>query len=132
MRTIVLMLCLALLGGTVNLANAQDQQKQKPTAEEMATKKTAKLTETLKLTADQQKQVHAMILEKGQQKEQINNTKLTQDERHAQMKELRTNFDAQLKGILTAEQLKLYEAHKEEMKKGKHGHHDHKGKGGKK
>jgi hypothetical protein len=125
MRTIVLMLCLALLGGTLNLATAQDQGKQKPTAQEMATKKMAKLTETLKLTADQQKQVHAMVLEHAEQREQVNNTKLTQDERHNQMKELRTNFDAQLKGILTPDQLELYQAHKEEMRKNKQGQHNH-------
>lgn len=121
MRTIVLMMGLVLLGGTMNFATAQDKTKQRPTTEEMATKRTAKLTETLKLNDKQKTQVYDLILGQANEKDKVNNTKLTQDERRAAMKELHASFDAKLKGILTAEQLKTYAAQKDEMKNKKHG-----------
>ena len=117
MRTILLLWCLAFLGGTTNLALAQNAPKQKPTAEEMATKRTAKLTELLTLDANQQIQLKELMLVQGKKKETINNTPLTQAERQAKMKELRTAFDAELKKILNAEQYEKYQAHKAEHKK---------------
>lgn len=128
MKTLVLLLCLALVGATVNTAQAQDRSANKPSAEEMATKKTTKLTEVLSLTKEQQTQVHSIVLTKINKHQELKNTRLTEDERRAGMKEVRANFDAQLKGILTAEQMAKYEAHNAEMKKNKHGH-QHKGKG---
>lgn len=117
------MLCLAILGGTMNFATAQNKTKEKPTAEEMATKRTEKLTEALKLTDSQKEQVYSLILNQSQEREKINNTKLTQDERHTAMKELNASFDDKLKSVLTADQLKTYEAHKADMKNKKQGHH---------
>lgn len=127
MRTIVMMLCLTILGGTMNLATAQEKTRQKPSAEEMATKRTEKLAEALELNESQKNQVYNLILGQSKEKEKINNTKLTQDERLSAIKELRANFDSKLKGMLTADQLKRYEAHKAEMKNRKKGHHGHGG-----
>ncbi len=121
-----MMLCMVLFGTTATLQAQDHQQRQKPTTEDVVTKRTDKLAEALKLDANQKKQVHALMLEKHQQKEKINNTKLTQDERNAQMKELHQNFDAKLKALLNPEQAKQYEAKKAEMKN-KHGHHCDKG-----
>ncbi|CAN5270648.1 hypothetical protein BH09BAC1_BH09BAC1_20160 [soil metagenome] len=123
MRTIVLMLCLAMLGGTMNTAFAQEKTKQKPTAEEMATKRTAKLTEVLKLDANQQKQVYSIVLDHGKRNEEVRNAKLTEDERRSQKKELFASFEAQIKTVLNAEQYKTYLAKKEEMKGKKGGQH---------
>jgi len=125
MKTLVLMLCLALVGATATTAQAQGQgrSEDKPNAEEMAAKKTAKLTEALALTEAQQTLVNAIVLEKLTQKEELKNTRLTEDERRAGMKEVKASFDAKLKAILTAEQLTKYEAHKAEMKQHKHSHH---------
>jgi len=125
MRTIVLMLSLIVLGATMNFASAQDKTKQKPTAEEMATKRMTKLTEVLKLSDTQKDQVYNLILANAKEMDKVNNTKLTQDERKAAMKELRTSFDSKLQGVLTAEQYKTFLAHKEEMHDDKNG-----GKGG--
>ncbi len=121
MRTIVLMLSLVLLGGTMNFATAQDKTKQKPSAEEMATKRTTKLTEVLKLSDTQKDEVYNLILANANQMDEVNNTRLTQDERKAAMKELRTSFDSKLQGVLTAEQYKTFLAHKEEMHDAKKG-----------
>ena len=138
MKTLAMIVCMALLGGITSNAFGQEtvkqEQRQKPTAEEMATKRTEKLTKLLELSDGQQKQVHALILDHAKQKEQVNNTKLTQDERKANMKGLHTSFEASLKKILTKEQLEKYLAHKEEMKqkKGHHGHHDYGNGNGKK
>lgn len=123
MRTIAMMLCLTILGGTLNLATAQNKTKERPSAEEMATKQTEKLTEVLSLTDNQKDEVYNLFLSQAQEKEKVNNTKLTQDERHAAMKELHASFDNKLKALLTADQLKAYEAHKADMKKSKKGHH---------
>ncbi len=125
MRTIALMLCLTILGGGINFAHAQNKTKERPSSEEMATKRTDKLTEVLSLTDSQKDEVYNLILAQAQDKEKVNNTKLTQDERHAAMKELHQAFDAKLKNVLTAEQLTAYETHKAEMKKNKHGHSGH-------
>ncbi len=122
MRTIVMMLCLTILGGTMNFATAQNKTKEKPSAEEMATKRTEKLTEVLGLTKSQKDQVYNLMLSQAKDKEKVNNTKLTQDERREAMKELHQAFDAKFKGLLTAEQLTKYEAHKAEMKNKKKGH----------
>jgi protein CpxP len=121
MRTIVLMLSLVLLGGTMNFATAQDKTKQKRSAEEMATKRTTKLTEVLKLSDTQKDQVYNLILANAKEMDKVNNTKLTQDERKAAMKELSTSLDSKLQGVLTAAQYKTFLAHKEEM------HNDKKG-----
>lgn len=121
------MLCLALLGGTINTALAQQHSKKDATPEEHATKKTAKLTETLSLNAEQQERVYSIVLDHAQKKEALKNAKLTEDERRDAKKELYASFEAQLKGVLTADQYQKYSAKKEEMKKEKHG--DHKGHG---
>lgn len=105
----------------MNFATAQDKTKQKPSAEEMATKRTTKLTEVLKLSDTQKDEVYNLILANANQMDEVNNTRLTQDERKAAMKELRTSFDSKLQGVLTAEQYKTFLAHKEEMHDAKKG-----------
>jgi Spy/CpxP family protein refolding chaperone len=123
MKTLVLMLCLALVGATATTAQAQGRSEGKPSVEEMAAKKTAKLTEALALTEAQQNQVNAIVLEKLTQKEELKNTRLTEDERREAMKEVNASYDAKLKAVFTPEQLAKYEANKNEMKQNKHGHH---------
>jgi len=64
-----------------------------------------KLTQELNLTPDQQTKIKPIFQQARAQAKTIRqDTSLTQDQKHAKMKELHENTMAQLNGILTSEQ----------------------------
>ncbi len=100
----ILVLAVAALVMAAASANAQPPKphrdtQQRPTPEQMAQKMTAKLTNALKLTPEQEKEVYAVQLEQ---------MKKTAAHRDAMRKE-RQSEAGKMKGILTAEQYNAWQ-----------------------
>ena len=86
------------------------------TPEERATKVTDWMKKNLQLNDNQVSQVQAINLKYAQQNEQLKGGTQTKEEKMKTMKDTEKNRDAELKGILTADQYKKWEAKKSETK----------------
>lgn len=104
----------------VNTLSAQRGQ-QKMTAEQHAEKQTERMVEQLALTENQANQVAALNLKYAKKKEGLKATADENTDRKAAMKQMRDAQDAELKGILNAEQLTKYETMRAEKKGRKKG-----------
>lgn len=98
--------------------------------EKRATKKTERLTEALELNEAQAAKVKAIHLKYGEQIHAIRSKETTSDkaEKKAAMEQIRTEVEAEMKTVLTAEQFQKFQ---ELPKKGhgkRHGAHGKKGK----
>jgi len=85
---------------------AQDQM-QKRTPEQKATANTQWMQQNLQINADQTQKAHDIILKYAGQAETA-----SRDQRQSIM----ANRDADLKGVLTAEQFQKYQAHEQQMR----------------
>lgn len=110
MNKVVLMV---LVGLAVAVGNAQACDKcskaydRKAPAVETIDERLDKMTKDLNLTPEQRAQVQVILEEKTAKKQKI------MDEKHAAMEALHQEFQAKLKGVLSAEQLKQWEAGKD-------------------
>jgi hypothetical protein len=86
------------------------------TPEERANKITDWMKKNLQLNNNQVSQVQAINLKYAQQNEQLKGSKDTKEQKMKTMKETEKNRDAELKGILTADQYKKWQAKKQETK----------------
>ncbi|WP_442588509.1 DUF5969 family protein [Pedobacter sp. AW31-3R] len=110
------MIC-GLLFSVITFANAQGGKRNMGTPEERAAKMTARLTEKLSLTADQQTKIKAVFLDQQAQMEKTR-AEQTQDRSamRGKMMEMMKESDSKINAVLTEEQKKSYEAYKEERK----------------
>ena len=82
------------------------------------------LTKALNLTPDQQTQVKAIFDEvHPQMKALLDDQKLSKEDKAAKMKELRTTTDAKVRALLTADQQKAFDEHKQKHQHSAEGHH---------
>jgi Spy/CpxP family protein refolding chaperone len=100
-----------------NTASAQDANKgggkRGPSVEERMTR----MTEELKLTAEQQPKVKAVLEDQNKQRQELRgDTSLSREDRRAKMTSITEAGDKKLKGILTPEQWDKYEKMQAEMK----------------
>jgi len=93
--------------------------------EQRAAHRTAMLTKKLSLTAEQQPKVRAIMLAQAQEGQALRAKYPAQEQRqamHAEMKAGRAKYQAQLQGVLTADQYGKLAAMKKEHHR--HGEHD--------
>lgn len=128
----LILLLAALLFSVSSSFSQQDngEKKQRKTPEERAQKRADKMKEKLSLTEDQHKQVYDIMLSQANEMKAVwESTKNDQDKtsRKEKMKAIRESGKTQLNSVLSADQQKLWEAHKKEMKE-KHKGKKHHGK----
>ena len=104
-----------MLVAAISFATAQQQQRQMGTPEERAKRETDRLTELLKLTADQKTKIQAIELDLNKQMDTKRQS--VQNDREA-FRALREEFnklrDEKYKPVLTADQLKKYKEDREQ------------------
>jgi Spy/CpxP family protein refolding chaperone len=88
------------------------------TPEERAKSQTASLTESLKLTEDQQKQVYTLNLERAKKMQEMRNS---QNQDRSQMRTSIENFNKELAKVLTPEQQEKYTKMMEERRNNRGG-----------
>ena len=118
MKKIIVMLL--LITGFAVCAKAQDTARVKRTPEERAARMGKMMEKRLSLTADQSKQVNAILADRATKEEALKGQKGLKDERMKVM----ADADAKIDAILTPDQRKQYAALKETAKergKGKKG-----------
>lgn len=102
-----------------NMASASTSnaktEKSELTAEQRAEKMTKKQTEELNLTADQQKKAYQINLDKVVE---MDRAKAQRDEMKARNEAVKDRSDKRMEEILTAEQMKIWEAN--QASKGEH------------
>ena len=107
---------------------AQHDHMMKSTPEERANKLTEWMKKDLQLNNNQLSQVQAINLKYAQQNEQLKGSSETKEQKMKTMKETEASRDAELKGVLTADQFKKWQAKKSEAKEmGKEKMKEHKG-----
>jgi len=112
----LLIIC-GLLFSAVTFANAQGGNRNMGTPEERAAKMTAKLTEKLTLTADQQTKVKAIFVDQNTKMSKVReeageDRKAMREKMMASMKD----SNDQINGLLTEDQKKAFTAYQEERK----------------
>jgi len=105
---IAIMLAFASISAFAQRDNA------KMTAEARAENQTKSLTESLKLTEEQQKQVYALNLSRAQKMDEMRNS---QDADRSKMRESMEAFNTELQKVLAPEQQEKYKAAMEERRK---------------
>ncbi len=116
----LVMICGLLLGG-ITLTFAQDGTHKKMSAEDRAKRSTERLSTKLNLTEDQKAKVLTIFTEQAAAMEK--NRKADGNVEKAQMADRKAKMeahDAQIKGVLTADQQKVYEDMKAERKMNMH------------
>ena len=112
MKKIIVMLL--LITGFAVCTNAQDTAKVKRTPQERAARMGKMMEKRLSLTADQSKQINAILADRATKEDALKGQKGSKDERMKVM----ADADAKIDAILTPDQKKQYAALKEkEMSK---------------
>jgi len=107
-----IMVMLLLITGFAVCANAQDTAKVKRTPEERAARMGKMMEKRLSLTADQSKQINAILADRATKEDALKGQKGSKDEKMKVM----ADADAKIDAILTPDQRKLYAALKETAK----------------
>ncbi|OCX54152.1 hypothetical protein BEL04_07750 [Mucilaginibacter sp. PPCGB 2223] len=110
MKKIVLILL--LIAAFAVCAGAQDTAKVKRTPQERAARMGKMMEKRLSLTADQSKQINAVLLDRATKEDALKGQKGTKGEKAKVM----ADADAKIDAILTPDQRKLYAAIKESAK----------------
>jgi len=108
-----LLIAICMVAGMTTTAMAQRGQGMRATPEQRAQRQTERLTEALKLTPDQQKQVYDANLKAAQQMKPMQDA--TDADRSA-FREAQQQKEASFKTILTPDQFQQYLKLKEEMR----------------
>lgn len=104
---------LTITGATLQ---AQHQNHKELSAEQMADKRTEKMTQSLELTEEQQSEVYRINLAAAEKIKQVNGEKLTTAERRERKKQIAQTAREQLSAILTEEQMKKMKAQMQERR----------------
>lgn len=121
-KLIMIVLVLATTFGYAQ--DRKEKMKKDWTPEQMAEKKTKKMTSELNLTDAQQARVHALYLNKANEKKakkaamRANNKDAKVDRKQKGM--AKSNFQTQMKEVLTADQYSKWIEMKQKSKSGKH------------
>jgi len=121
-QSLLALIAAGLISVAAPLAGAQDNSsnsQQSPPAQDNGgrhhgppdpAQRTAELTKHLQLTPDQQAKVmDALQSERSQMESLHHDTSLSQEDRHAKMREIRKNTDAQIRGLLDSTQQKKWD-----------------------
>jgi protein CpxP len=121
MRVAMVALCSGALSAIPMMAQdaapAAPQGQMRPRGRGMEGRQLEMLTQRLNLTADQQTQVKAIDEDTGKQMMAVrNDASLSQDDKRAQMMDIRKSSQGKIRGILTDDQKTKYDAMQAEMK----------------
>ena len=97
-------------------SHAQDAERETMSPEDRAMKLTAWMKNNLQLTDEQEKSVHEINLKYAGKTEELRNSSEPKGQKFKKLKSYNDDKDNELKGLLTAEQFKTYQAKKEEVK----------------
>ena len=97
-------------------SNAQEAERETLSPEERASKLTTWMKNNLQLTDEQEKSVHEINLKYAGKTEELRNSDEPKGQKFKKLKSYNDDKDKELKGLLTAEQFKTYQAKKEEVK----------------
>ncbi len=79
------------------------------------------LAKRLNLTGDQQNQILPILTNRGQQMESLrSDTSLSPKDRHAKMRSIREDSDAQIRAVLNDQQKQAYEQMQQQMRERQH------------
>ena len=107
----------AAMIGVFATAQAQQRPASDRTPSERAERQTAALAEALDLTEEQQSAVEKINLEYAEEMTSLREkNREVREEARAAMKEMKEKKDAELKDVLTEEQIEKYKAHREKRK----------------
>ena len=107
---------------TLGLAVAKPPKKDKLTPDQKADKVVAKMDSVVDLTPEQEKQIHALTLEKIEKIKPIRKDKsLTKEQKKEKIKPIRKETKEEVSKILTAEQQAKWKAYKKEQRAKKKG-----------
>ena len=102
------------------------------TPEQMATKRTDKLSSKLNLTSSQYSSVYSYILSSYQQMQSIKNSNYSKQEMHDQMMKIHESTQVSIRGVLTSDQIAIFDKMKNDRKDGQKYEGQKKDKGNKK
>lgn len=97
-------------------SNAQEAERETMSPEERASKLTTWMKNNLQLTDEQEKSVQEINLKYAGKTEELRNSSESKGQKFKKLKSYNDDKDKELKGLLTAEQFKTYQAKKEEVK----------------
>jgi len=109
---------IAIIMAFVSFAAFAQRPDANATPEQRAEAQTKTMTESLKLTEDQQKQIYALNLDRGKKMEELRNS-AGQD--RSKMRESMEAFNTEVSKILTPEQQEKYKAMMEERRNNRGG-----------
>jgi Spy/CpxP family protein refolding chaperone len=93
-------------GGPGGMHGGRGPGRQMPSVDDQVTE----LTKSLKLSDDQQKQVHTILQNQHDQMQQLfQDQSLSREERHSKMKDLHQSTNTKINGVLNDDQKKKYE-----------------------
>jgi Spy/CpxP family protein refolding chaperone len=108
-------LALLLLAGAVQAQENTDKKKEKHDKHQKMAQHHDGMKEALNLSADQQARIKAIHEQEKAEGEKLKNSKLTIEEHKAQRKALHEKYQAQVKAVLTAEQIQKMESMRNKM-----------------
>lgn len=112
-------LVLALLAGSISFSNAQQGGFQQRSPEERAKFQTERISERLKLTADQKTKVEAIFLSQNKSMDSLRTAAGQGGDRQAmfqKMQPIREQNDKKIVALLTDDQKKAFATYQEEMR----------------
>lgn len=110
-------LLFVLLTLTIGVALAKPPKKDKLTPDQKADKVVAKMDSVVDLSADQEKQIHAIAVAKVDKIQPIRKDKsLSKEEKKEKIKPIRKEAKEEIKLVLTKEQQKKWRAYKKAKK----------------
>ena len=119
------LLALAFVAGSISLTMAQPGQGgQQRSPEERAKQQTERLSERLKLNADQKSKVEAILLAQGKSMDSLRNANGQGGDRQQMWEKtrpIREQADQKINAVLTEDQKKEYVKAREEMRGGRRG-----------
>lgn len=113
MKKLVLFLMISLFAVS-GISAQQRQQRQRPTAEDMAKRQTETLTKELSLTDAQKEKVYKINLKYAQPREQ-QNTNVDREKRREEFQKLFKERTDSIKTVLTDEQKVKFDKHLKDM-----------------
>ncbi|MFD2248618.1 DUF4890 domain-containing protein [Pontibacter ruber] len=142
MKKIVVMLTLGLLVTGSSFAQNTTAQENKPrtehrghrgdkarkSPEEMATRRTEKMVQTLNLNKSQQRKLQALNLKRAQEMQAMHAKRgeaTSRQSMRSEKKASKARYEAELKDILNKKQYAKYEAQREEMRARQEQKHEH-------
>lgn len=127
MKNLKWILSLGLLVFTSSLFAQEGKRERNP--EQMAQKRAEKMRTELSLNDSQTAQLSTLFMETHKKRVAVKNGNLDENQRKAEMKNIRKSMDNDLRKILSDDQYALYQEKKKEKKANRKAHGEHKGEG---